>query len=365
MSKKIQESIKLIRRALLDWYGLHQRDLPWRRTKDPYAIWLSEIMLQQTTVETVVPYYNHFLKKYPTLEAMALASEAELLKAWSGLGYYNRIRQFKKACDLVLQEKHGRIPDCREDLLKLPGIGDYTSAAIASIAFGKPHAVVDGNVVRVLARLLAHGGDTGTVRTKKIISERATELLDRQHPGDFNQAMMELGATVCVPKNPRCPVCPLARWCCALASGRQAELPVKSKKIIYQDEDSVGLLCYQKDRLLLRCRQRGEIMAGLWEVPSLVFKASVSQALKTLQLQLALKNHDQSKLTAFKPVKHAIMNRRMKIFPFLLHVAASRQRRTDFFSWVTPKQLDKIPLTTVTKKLLKLTPTLSTSFVDK
>jgi len=203
-----------LRKRLLAWFERQARDLPWRRTRDPYRIWVSEIMLQQTRVAAVVPYYERFLERFPDVRMLASAEESEVLALWSGLGYYSRARNLLRAARMI--HESGRFPRSYEELRSLPGVGEYTAAAIASIAFGEPRAVVDGNVRRVLSRLSCGAEDPARL---------AQKLLDRQRPGDFNQALMELGAEVCRPRSPRCDVCPVARYCQGRRQGRQSEFP--------------------------------------------------------------------------------------------------------------------------------------------
>jgi A/G-specific adenine glycosylase len=240
-----------IRRALIRWYESVRRDLPWRRTRDPYAVWISEIMLQQTRVAAVIPYYEKFLEAFPDAAALASAPEERVLAMWSGLGYYSRARNLQKAA----RDIDGQFPADYESIRNLPGVGDYTAAAISSIAFGLPHAAVDGNVRRVIARL------TGT---EADIQSQADGLLDRSDPGRWNQAVMELGATICLPRDPLCDHCPLGRSCSARREGRQSELPAKRTK-----PEPVHLI-----RTLLVIRRRGRIalmasplVKGFWDLP--------------------------------------------------------------------------------------------------
>src|SRR5271157_1728605 len=206
-----------IRRRLLAWYRQHKRDLPWRRTEDPYRIWISEIMLQQTRVAAVLPYYPRFLELFPDVRALARAPEQTLLAAWAGLGYYSRARNLQKAAKYIVEL--GEFPRTYSSLRELPGVGDYTGAAVASIAFGLPHAVMDGNVARVMSRLMAEAGDIKSDAVRRRLRALAEVLLDRRHPGEFNQALMELGATVCVPKRPLCESCPVRLYCEARKQG--------------------------------------------------------------------------------------------------------------------------------------------------
>ena len=206
-----------ISRPLIAWYERVHRDLPWRRTSDPYRVWVSEIMLQQTRAQAVVPYFERFLDRFPTVDALAAAHEEDALALWSGLGYYSRARNLVRAARTI--HAAGAFPDDRAGLRALPGVGDYTAAAIASIAFGRPHAVLDGNVLRVVARVENDAAEIGSARTRERFRAIAQAWLDPLRPGAFNQALMELGATVCLPKNPRCSACPLSR---AAPPGRQA-----------------------------------------------------------------------------------------------------------------------------------------------
>ncbi len=252
--------------ALLDWFGAHKRDLPWRRTEDPYAIWISEIMLQQTRVAAVIPFYERFLNRFPDFSALAQAPESDLLAHWAGLGYYYRARNMQKAAQRMCDS--GRFPASYDELRSLPGIGDYTSAAIASIALNLPFAAVDGNVLRVLSRVLADGADTGSGKGRKHFAWVAEKLLVREQPGTFNQAMMELGATVCLPRNPQCPVCPVARICRARQLGRQNEFPVKVRGTKRVEQERVLFWIERGGHVLLwqRAPDAG-LMPGFWELP--------------------------------------------------------------------------------------------------
>jgi A/G-specific adenine glycosylase len=223
-------SARPLRAALLAWYRERRRDLPWRRTRDPYAIWVSEIMLQQTRVETVVPYYGRFLERFPTVRALAIAREDDVLAAWSGLGYYRRARGLHAAAAIVARDHAGSLPDDRDSLRALPGIGDYTAAAIQSIAFGRVAAAVDGNVVRVLARIHGLSGRRDSPGLKRDVTALAETLARGPAPGDWTQALMELGATVCLPRDPRCGECPVASRCVARRSGDPARYPEPAVK---------------------------------------------------------------------------------------------------------------------------------------
>ena len=219
-----------IQQALLRWFRENARDLPWRKNRTPYAVWVSEIMLQQTQVATVIDYFNRFMKRFPTVEKLARARQDTVLKMWEGLGYYTRGRNLHKAAKLITSDYSGQLPDTVDQLQKIPGIGRYTAGAIASIAFNRPAPILDGNVIRVLCRLFCIDGNPMDTPVKNQLWDLADTLVHTKHPGDFNEAMMELGATVCTPQNPSCLLCPLKNHCQAMKTGRQHELPVKQKQ---------------------------------------------------------------------------------------------------------------------------------------
>jgi A/G-specific adenine glycosylase len=269
---------------LLRWYdSVHaNRDMPWRQTQDPYAIWLSETMLQQTQVETVKPYYRRFLERFPTIADLAAAPLEEVLAMWAGLGYYRRAKHLHRAAQQVVREHEGRLPGTMEGLANLPGVGRYTAGAVGSIAFGLPVAVVDGNVMRVLARLTGFDGAVGDGKSREFFWEKARGVVDGtpgKRYGDVNQALMELGATVCVaaPARPACLVCPVRDFCRAAAEGRQMELPVKAAKKktpVVRGAAVVVLRCGRRSaaggqEVLLVRRPEGGIWEGMWEFPVL------------------------------------------------------------------------------------------------
>jgi A/G-specific adenine glycosylase len=242
---------------LLAWYDCHRRDLPWRTNRDPYRVWLSEIMLQQTRVAAVIGHYHEFLRRFPTVEKLAAAREASVLAAWSGLGYYRRARMMHAAAKVIVREHGGRFPQSVQALRSLPGIGRYTAAAVASIAFGEPIAVVDGNVERVLQRV------TGRRLAEKELWEAANDLLDKNRPGDFNQSTMELGAVVCTPRAPACLTCPVTELCAT-----RGELTATTKPAAQKKRDIHYSLYVRDAEVLLVQRRRDEsLMAGMWELP--------------------------------------------------------------------------------------------------
>src|SRR5271167_3184483 len=251
-------NLNKLRTALLDWYQQNRRELPWRRSADPYRVWVSEIMLQQTRVAAVLDHYARFMQRFPTVQALAAAREPSVLAAWSGLGYYHRARRMHQAAKMFVRERQGEFPRTAEAWRGLPGIGRYTAAAIASIAFGEAVAAVDGNVERVLGRML------GRDAARKNVWQSAEELLDRRCPGDFNQAMMELGATICTPRAPQCALCPLNAWCKSRSGDDQRpQAPRKRKQLCY------ALAPKGRAVLLVQRPKTASLMAGMWELPAI------------------------------------------------------------------------------------------------
>jgi A/G-specific adenine glycosylase len=252
---------------LLSWFEKNRRDLPWRRTKDPFAIWLSEVMLQQTRVKTVVDYFPRFLRRYPTVESLAKADLSDVLGSWSGLGYYRRARALHAGAREVVEKYGGKLPRSAAELRQISGIGPYTAGAIASIAFGAKEPLVDGNVARVLARIFAMTCDVRTPAGMKEMWRVATDLVPEKDPGRFNESLMELGATVCVPGEPRCGECPVSDLCEGRARGIAADLPVAKKKKPPREVDVVALVARRGPRLLLGRRREAGLFGGLWEPP--------------------------------------------------------------------------------------------------
>jgi len=262
------DRIARLRRALLRWYDRHRRDLPWRDEPDPYRVWISEVMLQQTQVATVAPYYERFLRRFPTLEDLAAASPDDVLKAWEGLGYYARARNLHAAARRVMTEYRGRLPQSYRELRRLPGFGPYTAGAVASIAFGERVPAVDGNVKRVLARLCAITDDVARSATVRRLQAIAADLVPPDRPGEFNQALMELGATLCTPTSPRCHLCPWQAECAGLAQGVQESLPVKSPRRQRPHYDVTAAVIRRDDgRVLIAQRKPKAMLGGLWEFP--------------------------------------------------------------------------------------------------
>jgi A/G-specific adenine glycosylase len=318
------------------WYDRNRRDLPWRRTKDPYKIWISEIMLQQTRVAVVEERYRSFLRDFPTVQALAHASEADVLTQWSGLGYYRRARMLHMAAKAVVEKFDSKMPGNSVDLRTLPGIGAYTSAAVASIAFGEPVAVVDGNVERVVQRLAGWGSDSrsGQAELTRRTNHMANMLLDPARPGDFNQAMMELGATVCLPRNPRCLMCPLKTEC-----KTRGEHPVPVRARMRSEDAGYALVIRSnstnREVLLEQRSPEQTVMPGLWELPA-------------LRDSVVTGNHLRMAL------RHAIMqvNYYVRIRTVFEEDAEELTVLSDSCRWVRLHDLATLPLTGLTRKVL-------------
>ena len=270
---------------LLPWYKVSHRELPWRQDKEPYHVWLSEIMLQQTRVEAVKGYYARFLQTLPTIEALANADEETLYKLWEGLGYYSRVRNLHKAAIQIMERHGGTFPTDYNDIRALSGIGDYTAGAIGSICFDLPTPAVDGNVLRVCTRLTADPSPIDQAQTKKQLTEKLANIYPKES-GDFTQALMELGATVCLPNGqPQCDCCPLQEICLAHKQEKELKYPVKSEKKPRKIEEMTVFLLHDGEEYALRKRPRSGLLAGLWEFPHLSGKLTLEQALEHLEQQ--------------------------------------------------------------------------------
>ena len=319
------------RRQLLGWFRQFQRDLPWRRMKDPYPIWLSEIMLQQTRVAAVIPYYERFLLRFPDVHALASTPQEEVLRFWSGLGYYSRARNLQKAAQQIVANYGGKFPTRLADALALPGIGNYTAAAILSIAFGEKHAVLDGNVARVLARLGGIRGDLRESRRWQGLQKTADELLEPKSPGDWNQAMMELGATLCTPKSPQCLLCPVAPFCEGRKLGIAESLPEMRKKratvevalaaAVFADEKGQTLLLPppKSTRQKISADNVPTLVSKMWHFPTLSVSGEPGRDLvEFLRKQLPEARNRNWELVPAGKVRHAVTYRAITILPFLI-----------------------------------------------
>ncbi|MDQ0231745.1 A/G-specific adenine glycosylase [Metabacillus malikii] len=254
---------------LIDWFLREKRDLPWRKDQDPYKVWVSEIMLQQTRVDTVIPYFNAFIAKFPSIESLAEANEEEVLKAWEGLGYYSRVRNLQTAVKEVKESYGGIVPNTPEELGKLKGVGPYTKGAILSIAYNIPEPAVDGNVMRVLSRILSIWEDIAKPKSRKLFETAIYELISKEDPSSFNQALMELGALICTPTSPSCLLCPVREHCAAFSEGVQQELPIKSKKKKPKPLQMAAAVLYDENgNYYIHKRPATGLLANLWEHPN-------------------------------------------------------------------------------------------------
>lgn len=321
--------LRAFRRDLGAWYKANARDLPWRRTRDPYRIWISEIMLQQTRVAAVIPYFERFLSRFPDVAALAAASDDDLLSAWAGLGYYSRARNLRSAARKIVAA--GDFPRSYDAILELPGIGPYTAAAVASICFGIPRAVLDGNVMRVLSRLTHDDGDILSSRTRDRMQATAQSLLSPSEPATHNQAVMELGATLCIPRDPKCKSCPVIKYCLARQAGLERELPVKARRAEIRRVGRTLLVAIRNGNILLWQRaQDAAMLGGFWELPE-PHQLPEAKSVKLL--------HQFS---------HAITNH---IYDFQV-VRARAGQLSPILQWMPLEQLPALPLSTVTRKAL-------------
>lgn len=305
------------------WYENHHRDLPWRQNQDPYRIWISEIMLQQTRVEAVIPYYERFLTALPTIQDLANCPEDQLLKLWEGLGYYSRVRNLKKAAEVILRDYDGKMPADHDAILSLPGIGPYTAGAISSIAFGLPYSAVDGNALRILTRARLDDRNIAEEKTKKAITKELDQDLQAltayiSSPGIFNQAMMEIGATVCLPNAaPKCQECPWNTMCMGYISNRMMEFPVKTKAKARRIEKRSILLIRDGERVLLHKRPDKGLLAGLYEFPSLDGHVEPNIALDYVK-QMGL---EPLRIEESIPAKHIFSHIEWRMKSYIVHVA--------------------------------------------
>jgi A/G-specific adenine glycosylase len=340
------------RRRLLAWFAARKRDLPWRRTKDPYRVWLSEIMLQQTRVAVVVPYYENFLARFPDVQALARAREEAVLSHWAGLGYYSRARNLHRAAKEIVARHDGRFPREYDAALALPGIGRYTAAAVLSISYDEPLAVLDGNVARVLARLGALRGDLRAPALWQKLEATAQKLLARKTPGDWNQAMMELGATICLPKSPKCGECPVAGWCRARELGIAEQLPdTRKKRAPVQVTLAAAVLLDPRGRTLL-VRQAGDdgaLFSRMWQFPALETSADAGSSLaRHLREKFEVKVMD-GQMARLKTARHAVTFRQIRIEPFLIRM--ERLPKIDGARTPALRHFGHLPVSSATRKI--------------
>jgi A/G-specific adenine glycosylase len=339
---------------LLAWFRPNARDLPWRRTRDPYAIWISEVMLQQTQVKTVIPYWNRWMARLPTIADLAQATEEQVLRLWEGLGYYSRARNAMSAARVIMAEHAGRFPSAFEAVLALPGIGRYTAGAICSIAFNQPQPVVDGNVVRVLTRLFAIRGNPKEAKTNKRIWQCAGDLVvlarkidPESGCGDLNQSLMELGATICVPQNPLCAECPVKRSCRARGKKKIEHYPKRSPRVPTIERRFVAFVLEHQGRYLVRQRPARVVNQGLWEFPNIELTGELSLvelARKHLGIDLSLARN-------FATVRHTITRYRITMDVFRCEAAALENGAAG--NWLSAGELEKLPFSSAHRKIAR------------
>jgi len=348
--------LELLRKQLMKWYRANHRDLPWRRSNTPYDIWVSEVMLQQTQVKTVLNYYRRFLTKFPNIKRLAAADLQAVLKVWEGMGYYARARNLHRAAKVVVQDHRGRIPDKWEAFNNLPGVGDYIAAAVLSIAFNQPHAVVEGNVKRVLARLHKIHAPVNQTSSYRQFKKAAGKLLDSRQPGIFNQAMMELGALICKPRNPLCNACPLNHLCRAYKTRQVANYPKRQKlKPTPQYRIAVGVV-FKNDRVLITRRKTEGLLGGLWEFPGGKIKDGESPqaaCIREIKEEVNLSVHIDRHLTK---VEHAYTHFKIVMEVFCCNFESGRVylRGPVAFRWIRLNEYKNYPFPKANHKFIPL-----------
>ena len=320
---------------LLEWYHGHARILPWRENTEPYRVWVSEIMLQQTRVEAVKPYFERFLEQLPTIQHLAQAPEQQLLKLWEGLGYYNRVRNLQKAAQIICTQYAGEFPTDYRQIKALPGIGDYTAGAVCSISFGQPVPAVDGNVLRVVSRLTMDDRDILLQSVKRDVAEKLGEVYPKQQSGAFTQALMELGATVCLPNGtPACSQCPLKELCLARAAGQQLSLPVKAKKQPRRREQKTVLLLWHQGRLAVHRRPAKGLLARLWEYPNIDGWLSPEE----ISIWLEQQGIAAGRIEHIKNSRHIFTHVEWEMQSYQVFCSMVEEQQP--FLWVLPHQLE-------------------------
>jgi len=333
--------------ALLKWYSANARGLPWRRTKDPYCVFISEIMLQQTQVKTVIPYYERWMNALPTLKDFAKARPERVLKLWEGLGYYRRVRLAQTAARLIMEKHEGRFPESFDEVLALPGVGRYTAGAICSIAFNQPTPILDGNVIRVLSRVLGIAGDPKSKFVKEKFWRAAEELVSASgQPSQLNQGMMELGALICLPRQPKCPACPLRKDCFALRGNRVEDFPRPAKRPAVTQRRFIALVVNDGQRLLVRRRPAGVVNAGLWEFPN------VEVAVNARNLQPLVAPFKIAGRSPFFGVRHSITRYRINLEAYRAVLSTDSLPGEEKSIWKTPAELEKLPFTSAHRKVM-------------
>lgn len=329
-----KERLEQIVEPLLEWYKKNKRELPWRKQKEAYHIWISEIMLQQTRIEAVKNYYNKFMEEIPTIEALANIEEGKLLKLWEGLGYYSRARNLKKAAQVMMENYQGNMPNTYEKLIELPGIGEYTAGAIASIAYQEKVPAIDGNVLRVISRIIASKEDILFAKTKKVIEKKVTPIIPKES-GDFNEALMELGELVCIPNgSPLCHICPVQKYCIAYQTGQTLKIPIREKKGKRRKEEKTVFILRCKEKIAIVKRSDTGLLASMYEFPNVkgFFK---EEEIKVILNKWKLKIEKINQIGKSKHIfSHVEWN--------MLGVEIRVEQENDMFQWVLAEQLKEI-----------------------
>jgi A/G-specific adenine glycosylase len=346
------------RRRLLTWYDKHARDLPWRRSRDPYRVWVSEVMLQQTTVAAVKPYFERFLAALPTVQLLAAADEQSVLRLWEGLGYYRRARALHAAAKLIVGEHRGRFPRDVAILMTLPGIGRYTAGAIASFAFDVPAPILEANTIRLLSRLVGYRDDPAKSAGQRLLWQTAEELLPRKDVAGFNQALMELGSLVCTPREPKCPACPVAACCTAFKLGLQERIPAATRKLELTAVREAAVVVRRNGSVLLRQCPAGERWAGLWDFPRFAVEAEGPLLVRD---ELVLKVREQTGIEVqpaglLKTLKHGVTRFRITLECYEARPVGGRVRTSADRNvrWLPVGELGELPLSVTGRKLARL-----------
>ncbi len=348
------------RRALLKWFDANQRELPWRKNRTPYRIWVSEIMLQQTQVATVIAYYKRFMKRFPTVKKLAAADQSEVLKLWEGLGYYRRARQLHAAAQMVVENHRGKFPETFEEVLALPGIGRYTAGAILSISLDQPLPILEGNTIRLFARLMQMAEDPKISASQKVLWQFSESLLPRKRAGDFNQALMELGSEICTPTSPKCSQCPIIKFCPTFVAGLQDQIPASSKKMKYESIHEAVVLIAKRTKkkgqtpYLVRQCGTDERWTGLWDFPR--FKFDDGEAGEQLQEKIkSLCGLSVSIQAAEVRLKHAVTRFRITLDVFIGNDPSGRLKtaKDSSLRWATAKEIEALPMSTTGRKIAK------------
>ncbi len=341
------------RRRLLDWFDQNARDLPWRRKKSLYRTWVSEIMLQQTQVVTVVEFFPRFIRRFPDVPTLANASEADVLKQWEGLGYYRRARQMHAAVQVIVDRHEGKFPDTFDEVIALPGIGRYTAGAILSIADDQPWPVLEGNTARVYSRLLDFDGDVTTSAGQQELWSFAESLVSRSRPGDLNQALMELGSEICTVRAPRCLECPVSRHCLAFQQGDPQSLPNKGTRgMVYEDLQQAAVVIRRGTRVVVRLCGPNEHWSGLWDFPRFTSTPSATRA------KLARQVGDRTGLSIrldqpFRQIRHAVTRFRITLDCYEATDVSGRLRRSKDLRWADINELDDLAMSVTGRKIAR------------